>query len=174
MADNKYLVGVYDDERVVLTAVEKIRNANIKIHEVFTPFPVHGLGHALGYAHPRMGVPAFLFGMTGTICAFLLTFWTLGIDWPMNIGGKNFFPFPTNIPIVFELTVLLAAFGMSFTFFIMEDLGPTKKPLIFDPRSTDDKFIMAIDMSNNSSMAEDKITEALKDSGAIEVNIKEV
>jgi hypothetical protein len=172
MADKKYIVGVYDDEDVVVKAVEKVRNSGVKIHEVFTPFPIHGLDHALGYDRPRMGVAAFLFGITGTTLAFLLTFWTLGIDWPMNIGGKNFFPFPTNIPIVFELTVLLAAYGMSFTFFIMEGMGPTVKPVIFDPRSTDDKFIMAIDLSSNSN-DESEISSILKDSGASEVNIKE-
>ncbi|MDP5140161.1 MAG: DUF3341 domain-containing protein, partial [Spirosomaceae bacterium] len=58
MTDNKFLVGVYDDERVVLKAVDKVRQSGIKIHEVFTPFPVHGLGHALGYEMPRMGVTA--------------------------------------------------------------------------------------------------------------------
>jgi hypothetical protein len=173
MADKKYIVGVYDDEDVVVKAVSKVRDSGVKIHEVFTPFPIHGLDHALGYDRPRMGVAAFLFGITGTTLAFLLTFWTLGIDWPMNIGGKNFFPFPTNIPIVFELTVLLAAYGMSFTFFIMEGMGPTVKPIIFDPRSTDDKFIMAIEVSKNSS-SESEITDILKGSGASEVNIKEV
>lgn len=173
MADKKYIVGVYDDEDVVVKAVSKVRDSGVKIHEVFTPFPIHGLDHALGYDRPRMGVAAFLFGITGTTLAFLLTFWTLGIDWPMNIGGKNFFPFPTNIPIVFELTVLLAAYGMSFTFFIMEGMGPTVKPVIFDPRSTDDKFIMAIEVSKNSS-SESEITDILKGSGASEVNIKEV
>jgi hypothetical protein len=172
MADNKYLVGVFDDEDVVLHAAESVRHAGVKIHEVYTPFAIHGLDRALGYDRPRMGVAAFLFGITGTTCALLLTFWTLGIDWPMNIGGKNFFPFPTNVPIMFELTVLLAAFGMSFTFFVMEDLGPTAKPIIFDERSTDDKFVMAVDLSKNS-MSESEITSVLKNSGAVEVNVKE-
>jgi hypothetical protein len=173
MADKKYIVGIFDDEDVVMDAVSKVRGSNIKIHEVFCPYPVHGLDHVLGYERPRMGVPAFLFGITGTTLAFLLTFWTLGVDWPMNIGGKNFFPFPTNIPIVFELTVLLAAFGMSFTFFFMEGLGPSNKPVIFDPRSTDDKFVMAIDTDKNS-VSEVVITEMLKSVGASEVNIKEI
>lgn len=173
MADKKYIVGVFDDEDVVVKASKKVREAGVKIHEVFTPFPIHGLDHALGYERPRMGVAAFLFGMTGTICALLLTIWTMGIDWKMNIGGKNFIPFPTNIPITFELTVLLAAFGMSFTFFFMEDLGPTKQPVIFDPRSTDDKFVMAVDLSKNT-LSEGAIEDALKAAGAIEVNRKEI
>jgi hypothetical protein len=171
MADNKYLVGVYSDDEVLLKAVGKVRGNGVKIQEVFTPFPVHGLDRALGYDYPRMGIAAFLFGATGLTCALLLTFWTMGIDWPMNIGGKNFFPFPTNVPILFEGTVLFASFGMAFTFFIMEDLGPTAKPVIFDLRSTDDKFVMAIDMSKNSK-AESEITKILKDSGAEEVNVK--
>jgi hypothetical protein len=120
-----------------------------------------------------MGIAAFVFGITGTCCALLLTFWTMGIDWPLNVGGKNFFPWPTNVPIVFELTVLLASFGMAFTFFVMEGMGPTAKPIIFDVRSTDDKFVMAIDLSKNK-LSEIEITDILKDSGASEVNVKEV
>lgn len=173
MAKIKYLVGIFGDEDVVLEAVEKVRGQEVKIQEVYCPYPVHGLDIALGYDRPRMGVPAFFFGITGTTLAFLLTFWTLGVDWPMNIGGKNFFPFPTNIPIVFELTVLLAAFGMSFTFFITEGLGPTNNPVIFDERSTDDKFAMAINLSKNH-ISDEEITSILKAVGAEEVNVKEV
>ncbi len=173
MAHKKYIVGIFDDEDVVKDAVGKVRGSKVKIQEVFCPYPVHGLDLALGYDRPRMGVPAFLFGITGTSLAFLLTFWTMGIDWPMNIGGKNFIPFPTNIPIVFELTVLLAAFGMAFTFFFMEGLGPTTKPVIFDERSTDDKFAMAIDMSKNT-LSDAEIQTILKESGASEVSVKEI
>jgi Protein of unknown function (DUF3341) len=172
MAKIKYIVGIFDDEDVVLNAVTEIRGKSVNIDEVYCPYPVHGLDLALGYARPRMGMAAFLFGITGTTLAFLLTFWTMGIDWPMNIGGKNFFPFPTNIPIVFELTVLLAAYGMSFTFFFMEGLGPSVKPNIYDIRSTDDKFAMAIDTSKNT-LSQAEIENILKSSGAQEVNIKE-
>lgn len=173
MAHKKYLVGVFDDEDVLMHAVPDIREKGVNIHEVYSPYPIHGLDHALGYPRARMGVAAFLFGITGTSLAFLLTFWTLGFDWPMNIGGKNFIPFPTNIPIVFELTVLLASYGMAFTFFAMEGLSPVSKPIIFDERITDDKFVMAIDLSKNKS-AETDISGILKEAGAVEVNIKEV
>jgi hypothetical protein len=62
---------------------------------------------------------------------------------------------------------------MSFTFFITEGLGPTNKPVIFDERSTDDKFAMAIDLSKNT-ISDEEITRILKDAGAEEVNVKEV
>ena len=49
---------------------------------------------------------------------------------------------------------------------------PHKVPKIFDLRSTDDKHIMAIDLATNS-MTEAEIAEALKTSGASEVNKKD-
>lgn len=172
MAQKKYILGVFEDEEVVMRAVSEVREKGMKIKEVYSPYPVHGLDTALGYERPRMGIAAFLFGITGTSLAFLLTFWTLGFDWQMNIGGKNFIPFPTNIPIVFELTVLLAAYGMSFTFFGIEGLSPGAKPIIFDNRITDDKFVMAIEIDKNTA-SEGDISDALKSSGASEVNVKE-
>lgn len=173
MASKKYILGVFNDDEDVLHAVSDVRNAGIKIHEVYSPFAIHGLDAALGYPRARMGVPAFLFGITGTSLAFLLTFWTMGWDWPMNIGGKNFIPFPTNIPIVFELTVLLASYGMAFVFFGMESLHPLSKPVIFDDRITDDKFVMAIDLEK-SGASEKEIKDVLKKSGASEINVKEI
>jgi hypothetical protein len=173
MASKKYILGVFNDDEDVLHAVSDVREKGIKIHEVYSPFAIHGLDAALGYPRARMGVPAFMFGITGTSLAFLLTFWTMGFDWPMNIGGKNFIPFPTNIPIVFELTVLLSAYGMSFVFFGMEGLFPGAKPIIFDDRITDDKFVMAIELDKNV-VSEEDIMDALKKSGATEVNVKEV
>ena len=93
------------------------------------------------------------------------------VDWPMIIGGKDFFPFPTFIPVTFELTVLLAAFGMVGTFFTVSNLKPWGKPRIFDLRITDDKHVMAVDLAKNG-MSEDEIKKVLQSSGASEVNNK--
>ena len=39
----KFLVGVYDDDDVVLEAVGKVKKAGVKIHEVYSPFAIHGM-----------------------------------------------------------------------------------------------------------------------------------
>jgi len=90
----------------------------------------------------------------------------------MIIGGKDNAAFPDFVPVSFEMTVLLAAFGMVGVFLITSNLKPWAQPRIFDLRSTDDKHIMAIDIANNSSLDLDKITEILNESGATEVNKK--
>ncbi len=170
-SDSKYILGVYDNEVVLLNAVEAVRKGGIKIHEVFTPFPVHGLDDALGYRRSRLPIAAFLFGLLGTSLALTMQIGMMTVDWPMIIGGKDYLPLPSFIPVSFELTVLLASFGMVGTFFVVSNLKPWGKPKIFDIRSTDDKHIMAIDLSMNK-MAEADIKKSLKESGASEVNEK--
>ncbi|UII24145.1 DUF3341 domain-containing protein [Fulvivirga ligni] len=173
MESNKHFVlGVYDDEDVLLSAVRKVRGSGVKIHEVYSPFPVHGLDDELGYKRTRLPIVAFMFGMLGTSLALTMQFWMLGYDWPMIIGGKNFTSLPPFIPVTFELTVLLSALGMVGTFMIISNLKPHGKPRLMDIRITDDKHIMAIDLAKNNLSQED-IKSIISDSGAQEVNLKD-
>ena len=175
MSDSRnFVLGVYDDEDVLLKAVGKVRGAGVKIHEVYTPFPVHGLDEELGYKRSRLPIAAFMFGALGTTLALVMQIWMLGVDWPMIIGGKDFVPLPDFIPVTFELTVLLAAFGMVGTFLVASDLKPWKNPKMLDLRITDDKHVMAIDLGKNGGVATKDINSILKDSGAVEINNKEV
>ncbi|MBO9636736.1 DUF3341 domain-containing protein [Siphonobacter aquaeclarae] len=171
--NKRFLVGVYDDDDEVLAAVKSVRASGIKVHDVYTPFPVHGLDKAIGHPRTRIPVAAFMFGALGLTCMFLLTLYTMALDWPMNIGGKDFYALPDFIPVMFEFTVLFTAFGMVFTFFISNGLWWGVKPVIFDLRATDDKFVVAIDTGANRK-TEAEIEKALRDTGATEVNIKEV
>jgi hypothetical protein len=173
MDGNKnFLVGVFEDEDVLISAVRKVRSSGVKIHEVYSPFPVHGLDEALGYKKTRLPIAAFIFGMTGTALALIMQIWMLGYDWPMIIGGKNFSSLPPFIPVTFELTVLLSALGMVATFMIVSDMKPYGWPRQFDLRSTDDKHVMAVDVDLNGAKSKDEITRILKDAGASEVNVK--
>ncbi len=174
MSDNKhFILGVFDDEDVLMHAVHDIRHEGVKIHEVFTPYPIHGLDENLGYKRSRLPMAAFLFGMTGASLALTMMVSMNGFDWPMNVGGKPNASIPNFIPITFEGTVLFAAFGMVGTFFTASSLFPWSKPVIFDKRITDDKFVMAIDLSKNK-FSKEQLSHILKSNGATEVNEKEL
>src|ERR1700712_5245280 len=171
-SSRNYLVGIFDDEDVLIHAVENIREKGVKIEEVYSPFPVHGLDEVLGYKRTRLPIAAFLFGLTGTSLALFTQMWMLGYDWPMIIGGKNFASLPPFIPVTFEFTVLLASLGIAGTFMIISGLKPYKWPRQFDLRSTDDKHIMAIDLAINGATSKEELTRILKNAGASEVNEK--
>ena len=170
MSENhKFITGVFSDDEVALSAARSLRENNIKIHEVYSPFPIHGIDEVLGYKRSRLPRAAFLFGTLGLLIALIMQFWMMGIDWPMIIGGKNFASLPPFVPVTFELTVLISALGMVGVFMLASDLKPYKKPRIFDLRITDDKHVIAVDLAANSGN-ETKIKEVLKSGGAEEVN----
>ena len=172
MASGKnFVLGIYEDEDVLLKAIKQIREAGVKIQEVYSPFPVHGIDDVLGYKRSRLPIAAFLFGLTGTSLALTMQIGMMTVDWPMIVGGKDFLPIPSFIPVTFELTVLLAAFGMVGTFFVASNLKPWGKPKLLDIRSTDDKHVVAVDLDANK-VSEADIKKVLNDSGASEVNNK--
>lgn len=169
-----FVLGIFSDEDVLVHGVGKIRSAGVKIKEVYTPFPVHGLDAALGYSPSNLPIVAFLCGMTGTTLALTMIIGMLGYDWPMDIGGKPYVAFPDFIPITFEATVLLASLGMVATFLIVSNLKPWGyDPFMFDARSTDDKFVMVVDIDNNK-LDKGSIERILSEHGATEVNTKNV
>lgn len=166
-----YILGVYDDEDEVLHAVREVKAKGINVEDVYSPFPIHGLDVAVGHERTRLPVAAFMFGALGMCCTFALISYTMVFDWPMIIGGKDFFALPNWIPIAFEGTVLFTAFGLVSTFCASNGLYPGNKVEVLDLRITDDKFVMAINVDRNKMSAAD-IKKALKDSGAAEVNVK--
>jgi hypothetical protein len=168
MALKKFVVGCFDDEKVLFPAVAKVRQAGYKIHDIYTPFPVHGLDHAMGLRDTSLHTAGFIFGLTGTTTAVTFMSWVFTKDWPVNIGGKPHFALPAWIPITFELTVLMAAVGMVLTFCYICQLAPFIKKHHFHPRATDDLFVMVIECTGKTDEAQ--LKAFLDQVGAREIN----
>ena len=170
MAIKKFVVGCFDDEQVLFPAVRSVRKAGYKIHDVYTPMPIHGLDAAMGLRDTSLHTAGFIYGITGTATAFSFITWVFTTDWPMNIGGKPFFSLPAWIPIMFELTVLFSAVGMVLTFCYLCQLAPFVKKDHFHLRATDDLFVMAIECTEKTN--ETEVTQFLTSIGAKEVNVQ--
>lgn len=170
MAIKKFAVGCYDDEAVLFPAVEKVRNSGYKLHDVYTPFPVHGLDKALGHKDTDLHVAGFIYGITGTCTAVGFMSWIFTADWPINFGGKPHFALPAFIPITFETTVLFAAVGMVLTFCYLNQIMPGVKKHVFHPRQTDDLFVVALELNEQTS--EQEVKDFLKSTGAQEISIQ--
>ncbi|MFN2440985.1 MAG: DUF3341 domain-containing protein [Chitinophagaceae bacterium] len=146
----KFVSADFYDEQVLFTAVKQVRKNGYKIHDVYTPMPIHGLDGAMGLKDTGIDTAGFIYAIAGTITAFSFITWTLTTDWPMNIGGKPFFSLPAWIPIMFELTVLFSSVGMVLTFCYLCQMAPFVKKDHFNLRSTDDTFVMAIECSDKT------------------------
>jgi len=157
---------LYLDDDVVLDAVKSLRGKGIKVQEVYSPFPIHGLDKAMGLKETRIAMASFMYGLFGLTVAITITAFMMNIDWPQNIGGKPSMTWgknmPAFVPIMFELTVFFAAHLMVWTFMIINKLYPGAAPQNPDPRTTGHHFMIEV-------AAGDGVVDALKETGAIEI-----
>ncbi|MFK7988677.1 MAG: DUF3341 domain-containing protein [Sandaracinaceae bacterium] len=146
------LLAEYDTTSDVMHAAEKVRDAGYERWDVHTPFPVHGMDKAMGLPDSRVGWIVLLAGLTGGISAFLLMWWTNGVDYPYLIGGKPGFSLPSMMPVMFELTVLLSGFGAVFGMLGLNQLPKHHHPVFYSTRferATDDKFFISIEAADD-------------------------
>lgn len=171
---NKVIYAVYEDPELLKDGARKLVSNGIKVKDVFSPFPVHGIDPIIGITRTRLGIVSFMFGITGT-CLAVLGIWYFNIfDWPMNIGGKPsqalYKNLPAFIPVTFEFTVLCAAHGMAITYLIRNKTLPGMPARNPDPRSTDDKFIIEVRTNENHGRTAEQITELLRGTSVLEIN----
>lgn len=172
MSEKKYIIGLFDDEQPLLKAVKKSREAGFKIWDVFTPFPVHGLEHALGYKDSRLHTLGFIFGATGTATALGFMTWINAVNYPVNFGGKPQMAIPAFIPITFELTVLFASVGMVLMYLFRNQLAPGIKAEVMDSRVTDDRFAMVYEIDDDMDQGDIEEIQGFLDScGVVETKI---
>ncbi len=171
MAIKKFVVGAFTDEAVLFPAVKKVRQAGYKIHDVYTPMAIHGLDKAMGLRETSLHTAGFIYGITGTTTALSGIGWIFTSDWPLNFGGKPHFSLPAWIPITFELTVLFAAVGMVLTFCYLCQMAPFVKKHHFSLRATDDHFVMVIECTPRTNVAEAQAF--LGSIGAVDINVQD-
>jgi len=174
----RVLYAMYDDDEVLKDGAKKLVAKGVKISEVFSPFPIHGIDPIIGVKNTRLGIMAFLYGLTGLVVATLGMRYFMIVDWPMNIGGKPNETYLDNmlafIPITFEFTVLCAAHGMAITYLLRNKTLPGLPAQNPDPRTTDDKFVMEIRLSENTKFGSDELEVMLKETGIVELDQKEI
>ncbi len=172
--EKEVIYGLYDDEEILIDAVKKAKADHLDIMDVYTPFPVHGLDHAMEMEESRLHIAGFVYGAIGTLTAFLFMTWVFTRDWPIIFGGKPYWSVPAFIPITFELTVLFSAIGMTVSFFTVCGMAPGRTNPTLDDRITDDKFCIAFDAAGAGDDERARLRSFLSGTGASEVHMKTI
>lgn len=177
MADT-VIYAMYDDDHVLLEGAKKLVAKGVKVKDVWSPCPIHGIDPVIGVKHTRLGIVSFMFGCFGCSLALLGMWYFMIHDWPMNIGGKPsmafFYNIPAFIPVTFEFTVFNAAHGMAITYLLANKTLPGMPARNPDPRTTDDKFVMELRTSENHGFSADELNNMLSGTGAIELTAKTI
>jgi hypothetical protein len=151
----------FHDVDSAVAAAEKVRDANYSIWDVHSPFPVHGMPKAMGLRPTILPWISLVHGIIGILLGLALVWWTNARTVPglpaelqgyeFLIAGKPRFSLLANIPILFELGVLLAALGTLLGMF-----GLSKLPMLYNPlfksrafrRVTRDRFFIVIEAAD--------------------------
>lgn len=163
-----FLTGNFTDEHAVLKAVRALRSAKLKVHDVFAPYPIHGLDQAMGIKKSRLPFATLIGGTTALVLTLGFQFFAAVWDWPMNVGGKPDNSTLAFIPITFELTVLLGGLCTAAALFLRARLFPGARQRMALDGVTDDRFAVVLRMHSDAEnvwAAQDILERA----GAIEV-----
>ncbi len=165
------VVASFANPELLLEATRRASEAGYRRMDAYTPIPVEGLTDYLKFKDSRLGWITFLGGITGGSIGLWLEWWTSTSAYAHNSGGKPLMSWPMFFPVMYEATILFAAFGATFGMIALCGLPRPHQP-VFNAeamaRASQDRFILCIE-ADDPNYDEKKISEFMKDLGAEEV-----
>lgn len=152
------VMGEFEQPEQLVEAAKMVKEFGYTRTDALIPFPIHGLDEALGVPRSILGYICLVAGMLGTTTAYLLIRITGQYIYPLVIGGKPLFAVTPSIPIMFELTVLFAAFAAVFGMIGLNGLPSFYHPTMNYSRFktfSDDRFLLVIESSDPKFHYED-------------------
>jgi hypothetical protein len=139
----------FEDHQQVLAAARRAYAEGYRRMDAYSPFPVDGLAEALG--HETTAVPLFTLagGVAGCAGAYFMEVYAMAKLYPLNVGGRPLNSWPNFIPVVFELTVLIASISAFLAVLVLNKLPEPHHPVFNVPefsRASIDRFFLCIEV----------------------------
>jgi hypothetical protein len=142
------LMAEFETAQQILDATRQAREAGYRDMDAYTPYTVEGLSAELGLPRTRVPFVVLVAGIVGASVGFFMQWYTMAVDYPFNVGGRPFNSWPVFVPIAFEVTVLVAAFGALFGMLFLNGLPRPYHPVFNVPRferASQDRFFLCIE-----------------------------
>jgi hypothetical protein len=164
----RFVVAEFASPQELLDGTTQMRQGGYKGLDTHTPFPIHGIEDALGLK--RAKIPAIVLGgaIVGACIAYSMIYFMNVIDWPLNIGNRPPHGPPANIPITFELAVLLGGGSAFMGFFALAKLPQPYHPVFESEqfsRASIDAFFLSVELPAGADA--DRAISDVKAAGAI-------
>jgi hypothetical protein len=167
-----FLVATFSDPDRLVHAVSMVRGEKLRVHDVYAPYPIHGLDAAMGLRRTRLPVVTLFAGLFGLTFALSMQFYANVLDWRLNVGGKPDNSTLAFVPITFELTVLLGALSTVAALLVRARLYPGKEPQLAAEGVTDDVFALVLRLPE-TAFARRRVDKILIECGATQIAEKE-
>ncbi len=161
----------FDGPDALVRAALQAREAGYRRMDAYSPFPIEGLADAIGMHRSWIPWIVLVFGFIGGITGYLFQVATMGIWYPINVGGRPYNSILSFVPVTFELTILFASLSAVASLFIVNRLPQPYHP-VFNverfSRATTDRFFLVIQADDPRFDAQ-RTGEFLRWAGAREV-----
>ncbi len=145
------LLAEFADPDALLTASKRTYETGYRKIDAFSPYPVHGLDEAIGVKRTRLPYLVLGCGLLGALIGLSLQYWVSAIEYPLNIGGRPFFSWPSFIPITFECGILFASFSSAIGMLLANKLPMPYHPLFnveAFARASQDRFFLCVESTD--------------------------
>lgn len=148
----------------VVNAARKTKDAGFTRFDVHSPFPIHGIDAAMGIRPTILPWLVMFMGVMGLVGGLVMQWWMNAHDYPYFISGKPDWSLPANIPVIFECTILCAAYTAVFGMLALNRLPMLYNPLFKSERFrrvTADRFFLVIDAKDPKATNVDQFLTSL-------------
>jgi hypothetical protein len=162
----RFVLAEFATPEALLEGTRKVReggNASVDTH---TPYPIHGMEEALGLKRAKIPTLVLLGAIAGATLAYAMIYFMNVVDWPINVANRPAHSPPANIPITFELAVLLAGSSSFFGFFTLARLPRPYHPVFESEaflRASVDAFFLSVEVPAGGDI--DKVAADVKAAG---------
>jgi hypothetical protein len=143
------LMAEFESPSALVRGAEAAEAAGYTILDAFSPFPIEEVAE-IASRRRRSPVSKLVFagGLAGAIVGFGFQVWTSVVDYPLNIGGRPLYSWPSFVIVTFELTILFAASAAVFGMLALNRLPMYYHPVFAVPgfeRASRDGFFLMIE-----------------------------
>lgn len=131
----------------LIDAARELHRTHFTRFEVYSPYPIHELEESIHTFNP-LPLIVLVGGLLGSATAWAMQTYIAIWDYPINVGGRPLYSWPSFIVILFELTVLFASLAAFFGTLFLNGFPKIYHPLFGVPafkRVMRDGFFLSID-----------------------------
>lgn len=142
------LMAEFEEHEELLAAARRAYAEGYRRMDGYSPFPIEGLAEALGHEYSAIPLFTLAGGIIGGLGGYFMEWYAMARLYPLNVGGRPHNSWPNFIPIVFELTVLVASVSAFLGVFILNRLPQPNHPVFNVPefeRASIDRFFLCIE-----------------------------
>jgi hypothetical protein len=160
------LVAAFATERALQDALQRLRAERLDGVRTYTPKALDGAPE-----YSPLPLIIFIAGLVGASAGFAMEVYANAVSYPIDIGGRPEFSWPSFVPIAFEIGVLFAILAGVLGYFIVN-----RMPALYEPidesnsmrRATSDRWVLAIRLSDEDEIGRARAALARLHPAAIE------